>query len=318
MNPPSPYEPEPMAPAITLTSALLALVILTALFLRLSAGAPTPEWSSSELQQLRSGLAFPALVVDPVRLEASMANHYREADVSHVQEEVDELRTLVTRANLAHFPVHDPAQQISHANLELELTFATDEVFTATGPRGFVVVGEPNFSACKRGLNDLLEAIRSGNLPLTQAVQDPPADRFADYRKYCGNLLPSLLDHHLVAPDGTYARDFSEVMIGILLRYRWAGLAHTRHHTARQLSPYELELFGRWRIEDPDAFSPPERLRLLGEFAHFLPPEYDVPLARARILASQTSPSQAFAELREAHPDVPLYHELYRQAQQSR
>lgn len=310
MTPPRALTTEPMDPAIALTTGFLTLGLLVLLAFRIMAPGPDAEWTDAEREAIHAGHQFPALLVDADRLDRARRDHYASPDLSSVTDEVASLRELIVRANNAQFPPHDPDQIIDPVEMEAELQFLTDEIISVTGPRGFASVGDPHFQSCRQGLEDLLGALQSGNLPLSQAVEDPPAERFTAYREHCGNLLPVLLDHSLVNSDGTWAREFAPDLVEILQRYRFASLAHSRHATNRQLSSYEVELFARWRIEDPEAFGPTERTRFLSESRNLLPADYDHHLARARIIATQVGPHNAFSELARQHPDNPLYEAL--------
>lgn len=306
---------EPMAPAIIIAFVICTAMILGALGWAIWGPEPESDWTDEEIAQIRSGIQFPPLRVDETRLAAARADHYVVADLQLYADSVEELRALARRANLTQFPPHDPDNIIDHRELEHRLIFAADEVVPAAGVRGFMSVGEPIFERCNRGLRDLLSAIRRNELPLTQAVEDPPADRFYLYRENCGNLLPILIERHLVGADGQWQRTYSQVIVDLIQRYRWADLLHTRYPTHQQMAPYELELFFRWRIEDPDAFTVVERRRHLQSARSVLDEtEYDYALARARLDAANGDLERAvarFADLVEEDPHNQVYSSIH-------
>ncbi len=257
-------------------------------------------------------LNFPPFSIDEDRLHQERQDHHPTVDVDHVQEEIDQLLSLTREANLSQFPDHQ--SEYDPEELLAEILFITDDILPATGPAGFARVGGPLFEGCAQGLSEVLEAIGAGDLSTEDAATAPPADRFLGYRRSCGNLLPILLQAQLITEDGAWTDDYGPALAEVFQRYRWADLVDSRYTTIRQLAPYDLEIFARWRIEDSRAFTPEERLQFLhrSRTPAYLPDDYDIPLARARIRAELVGPEEAFAELVENHPDVPLYDSLYR------
>ena len=309
-------EPEPMAPAISITIAILVAPII-AFFSWSFFSEGQPDWSPDERAQLESGIHFPPLEVIPQHLKRARQDHYDEPDLSSVAEEVERLRSFVQKANIAQFEELSQANAEAYQELDHGLRLMADEVLPATGVTGFQSLGEPIFESCNSGLNDLLESVQRGEITIAEASEDPP-EHFSDYRENCGNLLPILLERRLVSPDGTWNHKFGSELVDIIQRYRWADLIHTRHPTSRQISPYELAIFYRWRIEDPEAFTIAERRRFIAEARRSFPVDYDVELAAARLDVADhdlDSAMQRMAALSLEHPDSTLYNALYDELQ---
>lgn len=305
---------EPMSPAILITAFICLAFILGIAANKFIFQASKFSLSAEQRLQIESGLNFPPLQFDKARQQAAHREFYETPDLSTQRDTVQALHDLTQKANLTQFPPLDGESLPPLAELDHHLRLLADELLPATGPRGFSSVGEPLFQACTEGLNDLLAALQAQELPLSQALKDPPHQRFAQYRKNCGNALPVLLERHLITPDGTWAHDFGPELFGILQRYRWADLIHSRYSTDQQLAPYDLEIFSRWRIEDPQAFSPAERRQLLAQSRAYLPTDYDHGLARVRIEAANQDLSAAAVQLGDLiheNPENPVYSAIF-------
>ncbi len=318
MTNPSDFEPEPMAPALLVGCLIsIALIIGGVAWFQWGPGS-IDGWSDEEGAHIRSGTSFPPLTVDERRLQRDRDDFYTEPDLTLIEDEVDVLLDTFREANLAQFPAHGPEEELSAEQHVARVTFLANDVLVVAGVRGFQSVGAPVLDACRAGLEDILSAIQSGNLPLSQAAEDPPADRFAQYRENCGNLLPFLIERNLVTSDGEWTHDDTPTLVDILQRYRWADLIGGQFPVHYQLAPYELELFYRWRIEDSEAFTLSQRHQFLEQAKAFLPSDYDFSLAQTRLDAASRDADEAlqlFEELAEENPDNEFYQALYEEIQ---
>lgn len=308
------FRPEPMAPAIVVSIFLLSALILSVGLWGVFGPDSPSEWTDEEWAEIQAGIHFPALKVDNARLEAARRAHYDSPDLGLVQDEVLQLHSLIRKANVNQFPVHDPSDRVDLQALDLQLRFAAEELLPVTGVRGFQRLGEPLFERCSGGVDALVRALGRGQIPLAQALEDPPANRFQAYREYCGNLLPVLVERNLVTTDGRWNHNYKDALIDILQRYRFADLIHSQFATRRQLSSYELEIFYRWTIEDRRAFDINERRRFLQRSESILPDSYDLALARARLDVADkdlASAVERFQELTEEYPSNRLYSAIY-------
>jgi len=121
-----------------------------------------------------------------------------------------------------------------------------------------------------------------------RATTDPPFDAFGVYRRNCGNLLGELHRRGLVDDEARWTFERAPVVAAIMQRYIFASL-NTRTPPANQLTAPERELFLRWRIETPGAFSLKERLRYVDEIDSYLP-DYPAEAALFLVLASEDLP----------------------------
>ncbi len=309
------YKPEPMASGLIIGYLLSVAFILGGVGWSLFGPEPESEWTPDEEAHLLAGLQFPPLTVDANRLADARSSHYDKPDLSLIEADVAELRTTFRKINLSQFPSDRLIGDLSPLELVAKIEFVAGDVVGVTGVRGFNSVGTPHFERCLSGLDDLLAAIESGNLPLSQALENPPASRFEDYREHCGNFLPVLHERHLVTSEGQWRHDYSRDIADILQRYRWADMVRDIYPLHDLLSRYELELLFRWRIEDPEAFPPRHRRQLLARAQNrYLPEDYDFDLAWARLDVANFDLEGAlprFEELVENHPDNELYRAIH-------
>lgn len=305
---------EPMSPAIVITALILVTFILGMVANKFIVQDSASQLSPEQRLQIKSGLNFPPLAIDQARLEQARRQFY---EIPDLQEQADTVKTLLEmtkKANLSQFPPQDGESFPPLAELDHHLRLLADELLPAAGARGFSAVGAPIFKECMIGLNDLLTALHAQELPLAQALEDPPHQRFATYRENCGNVFPVLIERHLVTSDGRWTHEYGEEIFNIMQRYRWADLIHSRYPTSNQISPYELELFARWRIEDPNAFTAAERRQLLAQSRAYLPSTYDLALATARIEAANQDLGAAalrLANLVDENPENPIYSAIF-------
>ncbi len=312
------YEPEPMAPGLIVGCVLAGAFIAGVMAWSQWGPAAEQQWDDSEEAHIQSGLEFPPLDIDKRQLENARQAHYDDPDLHLIEDEIDTLLSIFRQANLTQFPSHSPESPDDAGELEQRLTFLADDIILVSGVRGFQLVGEPIFDQCLRGLDELLRAVQNGDIPISQAIEDPPARHFSAYRENCGNFLPFLYERNLVSTDGEWTQPAAPKLIDILQRYRWADLIRSRFPVHYQLSPYELEVFFRWRIEAETAFPLTQRRQFLEQAKPYLSTDYDLSLAEARLEAADRDPDEAlevFDQLIEEEPDNQLYQAIRQTAQ---
>lgn len=256
-----------------------------------------------------SGVDFPAFEVDTERLEEARREFYEEVDRERVDEvtdaDVDRLKASFQILNEAQFLGDEvpPDADVHEASTQYRHQIRT--LITPVGKRGFILLGEPLFEECNRGLEELLGAVRDGELSLVEAIEEPPADQFEAYRKNCGNLLAYLKQRHLIDEQGHWTRDDAPELVDIRQRLRWVDEARGQYYPVQKLmSPYELEVFYRWRVEDGEAYSLEARRRYL-RTARTLMPDFYGPLAEARLDAEEMDADEVtarFETLADDHP----------------
>jgi hypothetical protein len=258
-------------------------------------------------------LAFPAIDIDQKRLDGERTEKYAEARSNLEKSPPEEFLEVVRKVNRQQF-TNDVAKRRETAE---RLSYLANEVIPKTGYEGFMAAGQPVFDKCRKGLEELLEAVRSGELELSEARSDPAPGQFGRYRTNCGRLLPTLIERGLVDQQGYWTKpvELSQTIFDILQRLRWANIIHSRRPPMMQLTEYERELLMRWRIEDPDAYGRDKKEEFLKRTERNPEPypSYDVPLTRAKI-AYQTGDLQTAAEilkkqLREDSGDTSDYRE---------
>ncbi len=294
---------------------LACIVLLGVAFSKTS----TTSHSNSHAVSANSDpIRFAPLLIDLPRLKRERREQQSEAQLGEVERELTHLYSVVRQANTAQFPQQDSQTQTDLVLLMAEITFAADEVLPASGVRGFTAAGEPIFTACNEGIEELLKAIRVNNVSLEEAKTNPPPARFQNYRENCGNALPMLLQHGLVTTDGRWAKPDASTIFDILNRYRWAHITHARLPARLQLAQYEYELLMRWRIEDPHAFSKDERQRFISQAAAEIR-DYDATLAKTLLENESKDRTQALEnlhDLSENHPTNEDYRRRYQRALQ--
>lgn len=306
------FEPEPMAPGL-IVGCLLSLTLIGAVVGWSILGAGD-SFDAEQKAHILSGTEFPRLDIDTQKLQQSRRAHYTEPDLETIDGEIDQLYTAFREINSMQFPSHDPDGGDSSEQLELLIEYLAGQIVSATRADGFAVVGKPLFEQCLQGLDELIAEVSSGNLPMSQALKDPPADRFSLYRDNCGNLLPELQAHELVSSDGEWLHPQGRTLVDIFQRYRWADLVRKDYPLHAQLSGYELQIFFQWRIESTPAFSAGQRHQFLLQAAPYLPDDYDTRLTEARLDTLDEDSDQArarFQQLRDEHPDNEFYAAIY-------
>ncbi|MFW5966571.1 MAG: hypothetical protein ACOCV2_03585 [Persicimonas sp.] len=242
-------------------------------------------WRMSSIPQVtEEDLTFDGdLDIDADRLERQYRETYGDIDLERVEEDWQALLDVGQRANEAQF---EETSTSDRNELSVELKLLGHQVVPTTGYDGFVVSGEPLFEGCHEGLETLLKDIQSGDIDLETAREDPPKDAYDKYRKNCGNLLPHLLDRGLVTEEGEWGFEGAKTMVQILHRYRWAHIIYNEKRPRAQLTPYEVELMDRWRLELAEGLSEEDRRRSL-ERLDKGNADYEVDYARA-ILAYES------------------------------
>lgn len=312
----SKFEPEPMAPGLIVGVLLsVGLIIGVLAWFQWGPGAET-EWDDWQRAHIQSGINFPVLEIDERQLERARRDFYEDPELELIEDDVESLRSTFQKANLTQFPDHGTSRDLPEEQLLHKTTILASEVLLVSGVRGFQLVGQPIFDQCSQGLDELLQAIQREDLTLERALEDPPAEHFESYRKNCGNFLPFLRQRQLVSPQGEWNHPQGSELVHILQRYRWGDLIGNQFPVHYQMSPYELEIFFRWRVEDNDAFTPSERQRFFDRAKPFLPADYDLQLAKTRLEAATMETEEAvdlFASLVAEEPENELYQAIYDQ-----
>jgi hypothetical protein len=306
-NPTPPPAPSSLDRALILAFIICLVLNLAAYFLVFA--PPRIDRVAGEDEGPEQSYRFAPLSIDEARLQQARDQRHGAARPDRVVDEIARLQARVRAANLLQFPGEDPVTAEQVERIEREIFYLANEVLPGTGLPGFVVSGESLFTACQEGLEELLLALRRGNLDLDRARRDPPSPRFDAYRENCGNALEMLVDHGLVTPDGRWRQAHGPRIFEVLMRFRWAHIIHSHLPARAQLSRYEYELLLRWRVEDPYAFPASQRRQFLEELKAILP-DYDTNLAQARIDAEGREWSEIiaiFEALAQAHPSNRLY-----------
>ncbi len=305
------YRPAPVAKAVLLGGILTGAVIVVGA-LMLTDPMTYLGFDDHEREHIRAGAEFPELEIDADELADARRNFAGDTNLELLDEELDKLFDTAIDMNKAQFG--DDVREVERTGIQLleKLGYRANDVVVATGPKGFQVAADPLFENCQLGLDELLGAIRAGELELAEAIDAPPDEQFEAYRRYCGDLLPLLVNRNIIDENAEFTHPDAMALIDVFQRYRWVHyMIGDKYPLHMMLSPTELEVFFRWRIEDPNAFSPEQRHQFLQDALPYLPSEYPAPLAEARIDASTLDDDdeilQRFDQLVDQHPDEPLF-----------
>lgn len=219
---------------------------------------------------------FQAIKIDADKLQTQRDEKFKSVRLDRVTKDWQSLLTAARDVNRLDF--NSPGQAQKAAAIE-KLGYLTNEIIPATGYEGFVAASLPLRDECRAGLDALREALEAGDLELHEAKVDPPAQRFAKYRANCGNQLPMLLKRGLLNDQGAWTTTNAPIIADILGRYRWAHLVRDQYSPWLLLTPYEIEIFARWRIEQAKGYSTEKRLKFIAEIVRFLP-DYNADFAR--------------------------------------
>lgn len=256
------HDPRKLDPTIGITLLLLLIGVVGFAAYRVMTA---PEISDEDI-------GFEPLVVDTDRLLEEREERAQGADAERAGENLERLRATARKANAMSF---GSPSQVERKTTSKTLSILADQIIPAYGYDGFIYSAEPLFIECGKGLEELLEAIRRGQITAEEASSALPEDTFEAYRNNCGNVLPVLLEQGLVSSEGEWTSESGPAIFDVLNRYRWAHVINDRRRAIRQLTPYEQEILMRWRIEDARAFDTSERWRFL-EQARNLLEDYDV------------------------------------------
>jgi hypothetical protein len=227
--------------------------------------------------------AFEPIAIDLQKLEAQREEKFKTVHLDRAPRRWKTLLETARDANRIQFAT--AASPMEASTLRGKLRFHANEVIPATGYDGFVAATQPLRQECLAGLEELLAALRSGELSMEQARKNPPANQFSRYRDNCGKMLPMLVEHGLVTPEGNWSSDDAPIIVDILSRFRWAHIIANQRSPWRQLTPYEAKIFSRWRIEQARGYSLAKRLEFVEEIGQIFP-NYPTEYARG-VLAFQ-------------------------------
>lgn len=222
---------------IAAVTFLGAVSVLIALFVMAPKAPPVTEESFN-----------PPLSVDADRLEAEREKRFGDVDLDAAKEEVEQLHEAARQLYSSEFG-GDAAARRSAYNA---VAFAANDVMTAVGMDGYMAAGETMFDACREGLDELRAAVKAGEISSEEAALDP-GDRFDTYRENCGAAWGELTKKKVIEPDGDWSDpDVGPHILELSNRYRWATVLDLRLPRHRQFTPYELEVFTRWRVGHRD------------------------------------------------------------------
>lgn len=263
-------------------------------------------WRMSSIPQVtEEDLTFEGdLDIDADRLQRQYRETYGDIDLESVSEDWQALLDTGQRANQAQFQETSTSEQ---NELTVELKLLAHQIVPTTGYSGFVVSGEPLFEGCHEGLETLLEGIRSDDIDIETARQNPPEDTYDEYRRNCGKLLPHLVDRGIVTEAGEWSFDGAKTMVQILHRYRWAHIIYNEKRPRAQLTPYELELMDRWRLEIAEGLSPEDRRTALRRLDKS-DVDYDVDFARALLAYQSAKYEEAVEQFEQLAEEKPGQH----------
>jgi len=291
--------------------------VVMGLVASLAAALGVAAWSASHRGRAVGDrpLEFRPIAVDHPRLDRQRQDRSANLQTAGEEAPIEELLTHVRRLNGLQF---DEATRDRQTKLAEKISYLANDVIEITGYDAFIAAGRPLFERCRTGLQSLLADVRSGDVSLETARTDPDPDAYGDYRRNCGNLLPTLLERGLIDGEGrwTRPRDLKKTIVDILQRYRWANIIRTRRPPLEQLTEYERRLLMRWRIEDSDAYSLRERRNYLDRLADNpgLVPKYNVAEARARLAYAERDLHQAVQFLKDRMREQSGDAARYRQA----
>lgn len=239
--------------------------------------------------------AFADIEVDREKLDAQRVEKYGAINLQKAQAE---WQALLEAGRALNRGQHEGLSQEKQAELGVQITYHANEILPASGYEGFVVSGEPLIHACQEGLDELLEAVRAGELSLEEARDNPPADKFSDYRDNCGMLLPTWMERGLINDQGEWSFEYAPVLSDVLQRYRWAHIIHDQQKPAAQLTGYEVRILQRWRVEHAQGLSERDRLKYLERLERH-DPEYDAAYARGVLAYREGDIERAFEHFEE-------------------
>lgn len=216
------------------------------------------------------GMEWPPLEIDPAALAKARRDFHGDASGLLDAPEAKALLEIVRDGNDHQFETH-PIPSMTREQLENGLAIAVSDAITLGSRDSYVALGQPLFDACERGLEKLQADLARGELTLEQATTDPDFERYATYRRNCGNMLGELHRRGLVDDRGQFEGERERELARILQRFRWAYTAHLYRPPLEQLPELEREILARWRVEDADAFSIEERQRYLNELLRYVP-----------------------------------------------
>lgn len=212
---------------------------------------------------------FAPLKVDEQKLRLEREERYASVRLDKVEENWAKLIEAARQANEAQFG--EPKTKEEVELLTNALRFWASEVIPATGYDGFVAAGQPLRDACEEALAEVLKALKSGELQPEALKEQLSEEKYAKYRQNCGDMMDYLLKRGLVDPSGQWAFKSAPFFADLSARFLWAQIIEDQRSPWAQLTPYEAELFARWRVEQAEGFSLRRRRAYLEQFAQFNP-----------------------------------------------
>lgn len=172
---PTPPKQPSIDPALIVAFALCVMFVGGLYFVMIapSGSRETAGEDSGPEQSYR----FTAMTIDAGRLARARDQRQGEARLEKAPQEIARLQELVREANLMQFPSDPPLTPEAVTKIEREIMYAANEVIPATGFPGFVTAGESMFEACLQGLDELLLAVRRGNVDMPDSIRRSRASK---------------------------------------------------------------------------------------------------------------------------------------------
>jgi hypothetical protein len=127
---------------------------------------------------------------------------------------------------------------------------------------------------------------------------------------HLANFLTIAESSGLIDVDGRLRYDAQ--LLTVLFRFRWFGFAQS-YASADLMTPYEQEVFWRWRIEAAENVPLAQRLAMIDQAAPIYTPQIDLDVIRGRVClraGDRRRARQFFQRAVDRHPEEPFYERL--------
>lgn len=180
------------------------------------------------------------------------------------------------------------------------------------GVASYRQLGWTAVEAFQTSLRDALErADESGTRP-TELVSGSGqgADWQIELARQLANFLTIAESSGLIDADGRLR--YAPQLLTVLFRFRWFGFAQSYANTDL-MTPYEQEVFWRWRIEAAENVPLAQRLAMIDQAAPIYTPQIDLDVIRGRVClraGDRRRARQYFQRAVDRHPGEPTYQRL--------
>lgn len=210
-------------------------------------------------------LAFPAMSIDRAALVKSQQQRYSQPE-SLLQS--PKIAQFIKQANeqLDHQFTTQPipsktVEELTQAH-EYHLGESLTEVSDA---KNLMRVADLFVQRCEPALYKIMEAVQNKTLSMDQAIKDPDIGQWQPYRQWCGDLLGALAQFKLIDTQANWSAPWAKDFVPVILRHRFADSLVAAAPKEALLSPLELTLYWRWRIEQPASFTLEQRQEALNK-----------------------------------------------------